>query len=129
MTTTSERATASIKQMSSHDQRQHLSEMVRVAECAWIEKQAKAGEMEDSKPILLAQMVMNLRKEGAARSDAEAERIARTSEEFKKFLREFHNIKKQANLLKAGWRHIDREYWSSVSHEASERAQMRMSRS
>lgn len=119
-------AHAKISNMSPQDQRQHLSEMVRVAECEWANCESRAAELEEGRSIVMAEMKLNLVKNGLAKSMSAAEDTARTSEQWKKYLRSMHDARHKANLARADWRALDRDYWNAVSGEASERAQMRM---
>jgi hypothetical protein len=66
--------------------------------------------------------------EKLAKSTAEAERHARTSDTFKSYLRRMHDARTAANVARAKLEATERQYWGGVSAEASERAQMRMSR-
>lgn len=125
----SERAReAVIAPMSAKDIRQHLSEQVRLAERTWSQEEDNASRLEEGKTILRDEMILNLMDAGEAKSAAEAERIARTSAQFRGYLKKMHDARRAANDARAEWRKLERDYWSSVSDEASERAQMRMSR-
>ena len=57
-----------------------------------------------------------------------AERQARTSEQFKKYLRKMHDARHEANMAKIEMMNKDRLYWHSVNIEANERAEKRMVR-
>lgn len=125
----SERAReAVIAPMSAKDIRQHLSEQVRLAERTWSQEEDNASRLEEGKTILRDEMILNLMDAGEAKSAAEAERIARTSAQFRGYLKKMHDARRAANDARAEWRKLERDYWASVSDEASERAHMRMSR-
>ena len=117
---------ATVGNMSERDIRQHLSEQVRLAEMAWIAADDNAGRLEEGKAIIRDEMVNNLLAEGIEKSAAAAERSARTSTQFKGYIRKMHDARRLANEAKATSRALDRDYWIAASQEASERAQMRM---
>jgi predicted house-cleaning NTP pyrophosphatase (Maf/HAM1 superfamily) len=117
-----------VSDMSPQEQRQHLSEQVRVAERAWAKAENLASELEEGRSIIMAEMKLNLVKNNLAKSMSAAEDIARASDQWKGYVRKMHDARHAANMAKADWRGIERLYWSSVSEEASERAQMRMAR-
>lgn len=112
--------------MSESDKRQHLSEQVRVAEMRWVEAEHQASCLEEGKGILRDEMINNLLEAGQATSAAQAERVSRTSDQFKGYLRRMHDARRDANQAKAEWRALERNYWAAVSVEATERASMRM---
>lgn len=117
-----------ISTMPAHEQRGHLSELVRVAERAWAKCENIAAELEEGRSIIMAEMKLNLVETGACKSMSAAEETARASEQWKGYVRKAHNARHAANLARADWRALDRDYWTAASTEASERAQMRMSR-
>lgn len=120
--------TASLNQMSPREIRQHLSEQVRLAELEWSANDDNASRLEEGKSILKDEMILNLIEAKQATSAAQAERIARTSDQFRNYLKKMHDARRAANDARANWRALERDYWASVSDEASERAQMRLSR-
>jgi len=125
----SEHATASIRSMPELDRRKHLSEMVRVAEREWAACEDNASRLEEGRSILMAEMKLNLRAEGLAKSQAEAEDMAKISDQFKGYVRKMHDARRAANDARAEWRAVERDYFDNVTAEAAERAQMRMARS
>jgi len=121
-------AISQIQDMPPHEQRKHLSEMVRVAELRWIDLTDKADRLEDGKSLLLSEMKNNLRGGGAAKSSAEAEDMARGSPQYKAYVARMHDGRKEANEARAEWNALSRDYWLATGLEANERQQMRMAR-
>lgn len=119
-------ARATIAVMPQHEQRQHLSEQVRVAERNWADCEDRASRFEEGRSIVMAEMKLALVNEKIAKSMAAAEDMVRMSDEWKQYVKNMHASRHAANLARADWRALDRDYWSAVSGEASERAQMRM---
>lgn len=115
-----------VSDMPLQEQRQHLSEKVRVAERHWADCEDRASRFEEGRSILMAEMKLALVEKKLAKSMAAAEDMVRMSEEWKSYVRKMHEARHGANLARADWRDTDRRYWASVSEEASERQQMRM---
>jgi hypothetical protein len=115
-----------VTDMPAHEQRLHLSEQVRVAERNWADCEDRAARFEEGRSIVMAEMKLALVENKIAKSMAAAEDVVRTSEEWKSYVKKMHEARHAANLARADWRALDRDYWCSVSSEASERAQMRM---
>lgn len=115
-----------IADMPPHEQRQHLSEQVRVAERTWADCEDRASRFEEGRSIVMAEMKLALVDKKLAKSMAAADDMVRTSDEWKSYVKKMHEARHNANLARADWRALDRDYWSAVSGEASERAQMRM---
>jgi hypothetical protein len=119
-------AHAKISDMPPQELRHHLSEQVRVAERHWANCENRASELEEGRSIIMAEMKLNLVASGNAKSMNAAEDIARSSDQWKGYVRKMHDARHAANLARADWRETERRYWASVSEEASERQQMRL---
>jgi hypothetical protein len=117
-----------VTDMPLRDQRKNLSEMVRLAERKWAACDDNASRLEEGRSILMAEMKLNLLDSGAASSLARAEDMARASQEWRGYVRKMHDARREANDARADWRALERDYWSTVSDEASERQQMRLAR-
>lgn len=115
-----------VADMSPQEQRQHLSEQVRVAERTWADCEDRAARFEEGRSIVMAEMKLALVQNKIAKSMAAAEDVVRTSDEWRSYVKKMHEARHAANLARADWRALDRDYWCAVSGEASERAQMRM---
>lgn len=113
-------------EMPAHEQRLHLSEQVRVSERTWADCEDRASRFEEGRSIVMAEMKLALVDKKIAKSMAAAEDMVRVSDEWKQYVKSMHGARHAANLARADWRGLERSYWSSVSEEASERQQMRM---
>jgi len=110
-----------------HD-RDRLREMWRLAAAEWSAAEDNASRLEEGRKIIIDEMVLNLTEGDGAMAASKAERVARTSEQFKGYLRKMHDARRQANDARIAMQDADRRYWESVSVEANERAERRMSR-
>ncbi len=117
-----------VSNMSPQDQRQHLSEQVRVAERNWADCEDRAARFEEGRSIVMAEMKLALVQNKIAKSMAAAEDVVRTSDEWRSYVKKMHEARHAANLARADWRGLERSYWAAVSEEASERQQMRLAR-
>ena len=119
---------AYVKDMPSNEQRKHLNELVRLAERHWAACEDNASRLEEGRSIVMAEMKINLVSEGIAKSMSAAEDHARSSDQWKGYVRKMHDARREANDARAEWRALERDYYGTVGDEASERAQMRMAR-
>lgn len=127
MTTLSERATATITQIPRDpSDLGRLREEWRLIAKEWTAAQARADEFEEGRKILLSELELALIKEGMPVSKAERE--ARTSEQFRTYVRKSHDAKREANDLRIDAKNAELAYWERNNAEATERAERRMSR-
>lgn len=106
--------------------RDRLREEWRIAAKSAVDAEDIASRLEEGRKIVLDEITLSFVEKGE--SVSKAERMARTSERFKKYVRDMHAARKAANDLKIEAQNADRLYWSNVGHEANERAERRMSR-
>lgn len=106
--------------------RDHLREQWRLAAMEWARAEDIASRMEEGRRVVMDQITLELVKAGD--SVAKAEKVARTSERFLKYLKSMHDARKVANELRIQKENADRAYWEQVSVEAQSRAEMRMTR-
>jgi hypothetical protein len=118
----------SVSNMPVAEQRKYLSEQVRIAHLKYIALDDNAGRLEDGRKILLSEMELNLVDSGECSSISRAEKVAITSEQYKGYMRKMHDARREANDARAELSALERDYWATVSDEASERQQMRMAR-
>jgi hypothetical protein len=104
--------------------RDHLRETWRLAALAWVEADDKASRAEEGRSIFLNELINGLIEAGQRKTDAE--RIARTSDQWKSYVRKMHEMRRLANIARVEEKNRDRTYWESVSHEANARAERRM---
>jgi len=111
--------------------RDELRERWRLASIAAIDAEDKAGRAKEGKAIFLDQIIETLleqaEEKGEKLAQTKAERMARTSDQYKSYLRKMHDMRKTADLLRLDAQDKDRRYWEGVSSEATYRAEMRMS--
>jgi len=118
---------ALVKQMPAEPRnRDYLREQWRVAALEFNAADDNASRLEEGRKLLLDDMTLRLMEGGE--SATKAEKIARTSEQFRTYLRKMHDARREANDLKIRAENANRLYWESVSVEATERAERRMSR-
>ena len=110
--------------------RDELRERWRLATIAAIEAEDRAARAKEGKAVLFDTLVDTLieqaEEKGERLSQSKAERIARTSDQFKSYLRKMHDLRRAAELLRLDAQDKDRRYWEGVSSEATYRAEMRM---
>ena len=123
----SERATANIVPIPRDgNDLDRLREEWRILAKQWVAAEDRADRLEEGRKMLMAELILALVKEGMPRTRAEDE--ARTSEQFKNYVRKFHDAKREANDLRIDMQNADRLYWERNNAEATERAERRMSR-
>lgn len=127
MTTTSQRAIAASQDREpDHHNRDDLRELWRLAALSAARKKDVAGRLDEGRKILLSVLTKQLVDGGMAVSKAEME--ARASKTFQDHVEAMHTAKLEADEAWIEAENLDRIYWSQVSHEATERAERRMTR-
>jgi hypothetical protein len=106
--------------------RDRLREEWRLISKNWSHAEDNARRLEEGRKILMSELKLALIKAGSRTTLAEDE--ARTSEQFKQYVRRMHDARRVANDLKIEMENADRLYWSNVTGEANERTERRMSR-
>lgn len=104
--------------------RDRMREEWRLSAVAWVEADDKASRAEEGRSIFLNELLNSLIEAGQKKTDAE--RIARTSDAWRSYLRKMHELRRLSNLAKIEMQDKDRRYWESVSMEANARAERRM---
>ena len=124
-----ERASASIRPMTvDANNRDHAREQWRLKAKEWSAAEDNASRLEEGRKLLLAKMIENLTAGDNKLSAVRAERMARISEEFGRYLRKMHDARRAANDLAIDKVDLDRRYWEVIGNEATERTERRMSR-
>ncbi len=106
--------------------RDHLREQWRLLALQWSELEDAASRLEEGRSIVISEEVLKLTEGGM--SYAQAERKARVSDRFKKYVHAMHDARKAANDAKIEMQNADRLYWHHATDEANQRAEMRLSR-
>jgi hypothetical protein len=104
--------------------RDRLREEWRLQALAWVEADDKASRAEEGRSIFLNELINGLIEAGQKKTDAE--RIARTCDQWKSYCRKMHELRRLANVARVEEKNRDRIYWEQVSHEANSRAERRM---
>jgi len=111
--------------MSPRDIRNHLSEVARVRELEFNALDDNASRLEEGRSILMAEMKINLVSSGACKSLTSAEDHARSSDQWKGYVRKMHDARRAANDAKAEWRKAERDYYSASADDKRETSEMR----
>jgi hypothetical protein len=101
---------------------QPWSERYRVAAKAWVELEAAASLLEETKTAMLAQWMV---KQGDI-PVAHAERIVKASPQWHDFVTKMVKAREAANLAKVRLDYIRMKAWENNSEEATKRAEMRL---
>lgn len=86
------------------------------------------ARMKDGKQIVFDELVETLREQNPSMTVATAERMARTSDVYAKFLEKMHAARLAFRLAENEERDADRIYWETNNRHANERAEKRMTR-
>lgn len=110
--------------------RDELRERWRLKAVEAAQADDKAARAKEGKAIFLDQLIETLIEQAETSGDkltqAKAERMARTSDQYKSYLRKMHDARYAADLLRIEAQDADRRYWEGVSSEATYRAEMRL---
>ena len=124
----SERATALIKEMPRDpNDINRLREEWRLAANAYNAANDKARRYEEGRKVYLAKLKLGLIDAGF-RPLTLAEDRARTSEQFRRYLKRMFDARRVADDLETEMIAADRIYWERKSADATERSERRMSR-
>lgn len=110
--------------------RQRLREEWRMKALEHSAARDYADRLKEGKSILLDEMVLRLTAPGAdgkAMSAVQAERVARTSEQFRAYVRKMHDAARKAQDLSIAAEDANRAYWELVGVEADARVERRNS--
>jgi hypothetical protein len=99
-----------------------LSEQYRVTAKSWVEADAAATILEETKSAVLSQMMVKLGDMPVSR----AEMQVKASDEWTTFLTVMVNARERANLLKVKTEWVRMRFNEWQSAEASKRAEMRL---
>lgn len=101
---------------------QNLSEQYRMIAKKYVEADAAASILEESKSAVLAQWMADKGDMPVSR----AEMIVKASHEWREYIVEMVNARKQAALLKAQLEYIRMQFSEQQSKEATHRAEMKL---
>lgn len=121
--------TASVKPLPiDRRNRDHLRELWRLKALESSEAEDRARRLEEGKKLVMADAVTRLKGQNEKLSEAAAERMVRTSDQYKQYLRTMHDARRAADDAKIMAEDANRLYWEQVGAEADERTERRMSR-
>jgi hypothetical protein len=110
--------------------RDQLRERWRLKAVEAAQADDRAARAKEGKAIFLDQLIETLIEQAEAAGDklpqTKAERMARTSDAYKSYLRKMHDARHAADILRIEAQDADRRYWEGVSAEATWRAEARM---
>lgn len=98
------------------------SEQFRIVAKDWVEKDAAARLLEETKTAVLSRMI----SQQGDMPHAHAERAVKASEEWLDFIEKMVAARTAANLAKVKKEFVDMQYWEDQRHDANRRAEMRM---
>lgn len=101
---------------------QYLSEEYRIAAKDWVEKDAAANLLEETKSAFLADMMADLGDIPVSH----AERQVKASDEWHKFIEDMVGARKASNLAKVKMEWIRMRFSERQSSEATARAEMKL---
>jgi hypothetical protein len=99
-----------------------LSEQFRVVAKSWVDADAAANLLEETKSAVLSRMMLNLGDMPVSR----AEMQVKASDEWREFVSKMVEAREKASLLKVKMEYIRMKFHEWQSVEASKRAEMRL---
>ena len=100
------------------------SEQYRLAGEAWVKADAQARALEEGKSVLLAEAVNLMVEDGM--SVAAAERKAKATDQYKKYLRAMVDARTAANMAKVRAQAADIQFKEWMSADANKRQEMKL---
>ena len=101
-----------------------ISEEFRVVAKQWVDADAAASLLEDTKSAMFSQLVLG----SADTSIARAEHTARASEAYREHIAKMTEARRAANLLKVQMKYIEMRYGEWQSRDANARKERQMGR-
>lgn len=101
------------------------AEQFRIVAKKWVEADAAASLLEDTRSARLSQMMLAFDDNT---SMAKREMIVKASEEWMAINKEISDARKGANMLRVQKEYIDKKFHEWNSMEASQRAEMKLTR-
>ena len=99
-----------------------LSEQYRIVAKSWVDADAAANLLEETKSAVLSRMMLNLGDMPVSR----AEMQVKGSDEWREFVSKMVEAREKASLLKVKMEYIRMRFHEWQSVEASKRAEMRL---
>lgn len=108
--------------MSNNHNQMPYSDRYREAAMDWCDKDAAARMLEECKSSFIA----TRKQELGDIADNKADKLVRSSEEYKDYIKKMVNAKTAANRAKIQLNYIEAKSWEQRSSEANRRAEMRL---
>lgn len=108
--------------------RDRLREEWRLAALAAVEAKDKADRAKEGKSIFLDELIGTLLEQNPQMKKADAERLANTSDAYKRYLGKMHELRRLAAVAEIDAENTNRLYWDNNNREADARAEMKMMR-
>lgn len=124
MSSTSQRASALVQPMPAKDQL--ISERFRLVAKAWVDADAAARLLEDTRSSVFSKAVLKMQMTAA--SNAQAEHMARASDEYQEHLTAAAKARDLANLRKVQMEYVWMQFTEWQMATAASRDEKRMSR-
>ena len=105
---------------------QPLSEQYRVVAKRWVDADEAASIMEETKSVVLSEMMNKLLVNDIDLAHNRAETIAKSSPQWREFVEKMVKLRSRANLLKAQLEYLRMRHAEQQSSEATARAEMRL---
>ena len=103
---------------------QPFSEQYRLVAKDWVDKDAAARMLEETKTAVLAQM----KSAQGDMPESKSERLVKASDEWADFLRKMVDARTAANMARVKMKYIDMKYFEHQAANATARAEMGMGR-
>lgn len=101
---------------------QPYSEQFRMVAKDWVDKDAAARMLEESKTAVLSRKI----SDQGDMPHAHAERIVKASDEWHEWIKGMCDARTAANLAKVKLKYVEMKYFENQSANASQRAEMRL---
>ena len=102
------------------------SERFRIVAKQWVDADAAATLLEDTKSAFLSSRIQDLIREEPGIALNRAEAAVKSSDYWKEWVTEMIEARKRANLLKVQLEYLRMKFTEWNSHEASKRAEMKL---
>lgn len=103
-----------------------ISEQFRIVAKKWVDADAAASLLEDTKSAFLSSRVQELIREEPGIALNRAEATVKASDYWQDWVKDMVEARKKANLLKVQMEYLRMRSGEQASYEASKRAEMRL---
>jgi hypothetical protein len=114
-----------VGEMPKHEQREQLSELYRLAGEEWADAHTAAKLLEELKTATLSKMKNKLMGEMGSMSEAKADRLVRSSDDWDKYIRDMLAAENKAIKLKVKLKSLEIANSERIDQGANHRAERR----